>query len=565
MSSQAQRPLSLIMKTDRFTDIIRRKLESIRPEFTENDWTKMQASLQQAAPPSSSVIQHPASRGWLARPWVPLTAAASVAALVAVAAWQRSEIATLRQTVQTLSYVKPAATQSHSADLANQTTPPVVHQTDTVYITRYVPVPAKASSATEPAESRGQWADASAPVGVDRQERSVASVPESQTQRRSVSGATDVTPLPTSPETTGNTDGQLAVNHPNRAINERTTEQPTQSATSGTGKSQSDVNLPGTNVTTSEESGIAASRTKTQRERLRSSAGQSGQPVANGAYSEPSATELPGQLNSTPTEPTNISESALAANFDQLVDQPLQLTDTDWNTMLLRKASRRMRPVRTVTVGGTQAPASQSVAKFTPRFRIGVGGDLTTRSRSTAITGELIVGKHWTLGVGYGQSTCSDGNFLSEKDFNMKNPQPFRKEFDKAVDPKFEPFIANITLKREQKQLPLQIGYRIPLTSSFTILPTVGTTLTLSNVERLTFDRIEKQFVGLEIIRNESSRSRPYDVFNNLTFGTAVEWQKNHWVAQAGPLATTQLARVSGPNAYSSVNLGARVRLFYQF
>jgi hypothetical protein len=147
----------------------------------------------------------------------------------------------------------------------------------------------------------------------------------------------------------------------------------------------------------------------------------------------------------------------------------------------------------------------------------------------------------------------------------MKNPQPFRKEFDKAVDPKFEPFIANITLKREQKQLPLQIGYRIPLTSSFTILPTVGTTLTLSNVERLTFDRIEKQFVGLEIIRNESSRSRPYDVFNNLTFGTAVEWQKNHWVAQAGPLATTQLARVSGPNAYSSVNLGARVRLFYQF
>jgi hypothetical protein len=557
------------MKTDRFTDIIRRKLEGIRPEFTENDWKKMQASLQQAAPSSSTTVQHPASRSWYARPWVPLTAAASVAALVAVAAWQRSEIATLRQTVQALNTATPAAPRSHSADLTRQmAAPPVVHQTDTVYITRYVPVPAKSSSAPEPAENRGQWADASTPAGTDPREMSVASTPEIRDQRRAATGATDVTSSPASSETKENTDGQLAMNRPGRTQNERTTTQPTRSADSGVGTNQSGRDLSGTNVTISEELRIASSVNKSRLERLRSSAGQASRAAANGSYLATPSTGLPGQTDNTSNESTSPGESAIAANFDQLYNQPLQLTDTDWNTVLLRKANRRMRPVRTVTVGGIQAPASQSVAKFTPRFRVGVGGDLATRSRSTAITGEVILGKHWTLGIGYGQSVCTDGNFLSEKDFNMKNPQPFRKEFDKAVDPKADPsqFIANIRLKREETQIPLQIGYRIPLTSSFTILPTVGTNLTLSNTERLTFDRIGKVFGGYsEIVQVESSRSRPYDVFNNLTFGTAVEWQKNHWVAQAGPLATTQLAQVSSPNAYSSFNIGARVRLFYQF
>ncbi|GAB3766445.1 hypothetical protein GCM10028817_49880 [Spirosoma pomorum] len=277
-----------------------------------------------------------------------------------------------------------------------------------------------------------------------------------------------------------------------------------------------------------------------------------------------------GTPNNAPAEPTesaNAGESTIAANFDQLANQPLQLTDTDWNTMLLRKATRRMRPARTVTINGTQAPASQSVASLAPRFRLGVGGDLTTRARSTAITGELILGKHWTLGVGYGQSICSDGDFQSEKDFNMKNPQPFRKEFNKVIDPKADPaqFIANIRLQREQQQIPLQIGYRIPLAKSFTVLPTVGTNLTLSNEERLSFDRIAKVFGGTDIVRVESSRNRPYDVFNNLTFGAAIEWQKKHWVAQAGPLATTQLVQVPNPNTLNTVNVGARVRLFYQF
>jgi hypothetical protein len=40
------------MKTDKFENTIRRKLESISPEFHEDDWTKMQDYMHAHTPPT---------------------------------------------------------------------------------------------------------------------------------------------------------------------------------------------------------------------------------------------------------------------------------------------------------------------------------------------------------------------------------------------------------------------------------------------------------------------------------------------------------------------------------
>ncbi len=85
------------MKTDRFSDIIRRKLESIRPEFTDKDWTRMQASLQQAMPPppGSPTTGTPFSGGtWSGSSWLLAAATVSTVVLIAFSLWQRSEINT---------------------------------------------------------------------------------------------------------------------------------------------------------------------------------------------------------------------------------------------------------------------------------------------------------------------------------------------------------------------------------------------------------------------------------------------------------------------------------------
>ena len=107
------------MKTDRFSDIIRRKLESIRPEFTDKDWTRMQASLQQAMPPQpgSPTTGTPFSGGvWSGSPWLLAAASVSTVVLIAFSLWQRSEINTLRETVGQLKQ-QSVATQPAPASI----------------------------------------------------------------------------------------------------------------------------------------------------------------------------------------------------------------------------------------------------------------------------------------------------------------------------------------------------------------------------------------------------------------------------------------------------------------
>jgi hypothetical protein len=159
------------MKTDRFSDSIRRKLESIRPDFSEKDWARMQATLQQATPvpaPDSPAIHQPfsgATSVWSSQPWLMAAAAVSTAVLISVAVWQRTQINDLRSQLsakQPATSVQPAplptVADAPAITVNEQTSPsampasgkasPLAKQTesaatrpDTVYITRYVAVP----------------------------------------------------------------------------------------------------------------------------------------------------------------------------------------------------------------------------------------------------------------------------------------------------------------------------------------------------------------------------------------------------------------------------------------
>ena len=62
------------MKTNRFENTIRRKLESIEPDFQEQDWARMQNYMQAHTPPS--FLQQYGS-------WIGYAAAASVTSVMA--------------------------------------------------------------------------------------------------------------------------------------------------------------------------------------------------------------------------------------------------------------------------------------------------------------------------------------------------------------------------------------------------------------------------------------------------------------------------------------------------
>ncbi|RYF63947.1 MAG: hypothetical protein EOO39_27610 [Cytophagaceae bacterium] len=160
------------MKTDRFSDIIRRKLESIRPEFSEKDWARMQSSLQTGIPqPGTTPSGNPFSGGlWTAKPWLMAAATVSAVVLVGYGFWQHNEINRLRQTIgqlskqptQQMAAQQPTRSTPNADTMASTPSAENQYQTgkeelltstdtktagrserDTVYITRYVSAPSR--------------------------------------------------------------------------------------------------------------------------------------------------------------------------------------------------------------------------------------------------------------------------------------------------------------------------------------------------------------------------------------------------------------------------------------
>ncbi|MCY7356426.1 MAG: hypothetical protein LH609_02975, partial [Rudanella sp.] len=132
------------MKPDDFSDQIRRKLESVEPEFREQDWTRMQQTLGHSTP----VFAIGTKAG--------LMAAASVAAVMAfggVAYQQYQANRQLHEQVRTLNQTVTTLRQSANPTPANPTAVPP----DTVFLTRdvvrYVAVPVDRKRDNEIAET----------------------------------------------------------------------------------------------------------------------------------------------------------------------------------------------------------------------------------------------------------------------------------------------------------------------------------------------------------------------------------------------------------------------------
>lgn len=104
------------MKTNKFEDTIRRKLESIEPDFQEKDWAKMQKYMQAQSPPTFWQ-QH--------RSWIGYAAAASVSTVMAfLYVSQRTQNNNLTADVKKL---------QHQIDVITNA-PTLAEKRDTVYL-----------------------------------------------------------------------------------------------------------------------------------------------------------------------------------------------------------------------------------------------------------------------------------------------------------------------------------------------------------------------------------------------------------------------------------------------
>lgn len=560
------------MKTDRFSDIIRRKLESIRPEFSEKDWTRMQASLQTGIPqPGTPSAGIPFTGSlWTAKPWLMAAATVSAVVLVGYGFWQHTEINHLRQTIgqlsrkakqQTTANQQPPAVsgidtvattplaESHSQAgreaFPTSVTPQVIYQRerDTVYITRYVSVPAR-SHAVPPENERS-----TDPSNRLMDQRYAA------TERRSEAI--------TQPDQSDN-----LLNNPK---------------TNAYGEPSTSSSVTNKNAANSSETG---NRYLDRRSKGRRSSGQYAynQPT-KGNYASPDQRTLPtnsapttgwshdkGLINAVPASTesgvVDPAEAATSANYEP-IDLPAIATPTiNWAGQLAQRA-RRMRPARTTVVSGAveqTAPENQPTERMAGRFRAGLGGDLASKVLSAGVFAEVLLGpkKNWSISVGLSQASY-DGKFANDYDFDERMKRNFRKEF--AIDPRRE--IYNIDTRTTRIQVPVNIGYRVSLNQALALSPSVGTLLNLSSSEHATFfcpAFIPKR--GFDEFN--SSTPRPVDLITSVVFGAGLEWQSRHWVFQGSPvltlpLQTSPLPMQPGSNWQTEATVGLRARVLYQF
>jgi hypothetical protein len=586
-------PLFPTMKTDRFSDIIRRKLESIRPEFTDKDWTRMQASLQQAMPPQpgSPTTGTPFSSGvWSGSSWLLAAASISTVVLIAFSIWQRSEINTLRETVGQL---KQQAVATQPAQVSTTPDSPTLSKLNSQY--RSQPAPEIGSDSREEQQAPGNQdtvastrsetlPNAVRQEATDEQTTRRMDIPPKQ--RDVVAGRTSVPVDDARTQTKSNrnlkTDKYGAFSTPltnkqpisapsvaaSEPVRRTTSAQPEAYAENSSHTSEpSPVNAPDNrNRATADRNGYIPNRsTATQAGNPSSSYGQSAKPVQ-----QPSETTARGsdRANANPSEPALTSTEAFET-YKLANSLPLSLPDHDWNSALVRRAKRMhlvqpSAPVATQSVAkaaNVKAPARQPVTPLAAGLRVGVGSDVDAHMWSAGAFSEIQLNKHWALGVGLSKATYLGGLFITANDFDNRTHRDFQKEFGRGLNQKLDlQDILNIDTRVHRFQIPLSLSYRIPLGRTLTLLPTVGTYVNLSSVERVDF-YFRNSPRGFD--QASFRQSRPVALLNSFTLGTSLEWQSRHWVVQGSPLLALPLSPDS--DWQKSAMLGLRTRVFYQF
>ena len=522
----------------------------------------MQKSLHHAnlSQPGSPPAGNPFSGGmWTAKSWLLAAASISTVVLITYSMWQHREITQLRQTLgqqnqqSTQSTVpkqidksapavdSPALTNAPNGqsqplgELSPASEKKVSSQPrpDTVYIDRYVAMPSPVRSVPPEADRPSQRADRPAEKVYAKANRAQA------------------------PATQFNKSDTLTYNQ--------------QTDTYGASSTLSTVenNKPNSPVATTKSASTFPVKKQKFTNSYTDKRRKNGRALPTNSAND--VTHAVAVMTPVGTKPS-AQASELSATYELAKSLPVATPTVNWAAKLAQQA-KRMRPARPVPVeqqavkqAVEKVPESQPVDRVATRFRVGAGGEIASNLWRVGVFTEVLLGKHWTLGVGLNQATYN-GTFINDFDFDARTRRDFRKEFAHGIDPKRE--ILNIDANTTRLQIPLSLGYRIPLTKSLTLLPTAGTYLDLHSKEDVTFySPIFLPQRGGDEIRY--SATRPVALINTFALGAGLEWQRGHWVLQGSPVLTIPLQAAPqpmqpDPNWQKNTSVSLRARLLYQF
>lgn len=516
------------MKTDKFNESIRRKLESVDPDYQESAWTRLQSRLP--APVVKPM--------WQLR-WGLTAAAASVATvLLAGSFWlyqanqqKAAAIEVLRSQV--------AALKKKQQPTGSAALPTPVREVDTVYITRYVEKPVYLTPDGQRPGTEEALADR---VQSDRNEALSAADRDTKAETGT---APDREAVPSNPDESNGNASENRLRTGTRPDSRR--------VTSRSGNSLQN---------TAEEAGGSNRRSGDFRKNDSYAGRRTGgnQPLGP-TYSTPSGTSGnrggSGAMDS-PAPSASGSEAGSAPTGLAALELMKSLPIRPDSAYFVDRYARRSRRVRFQT--NPALLSKPTIEEPVPLFRVraGLGGDLAIGQRSVGFAGEVLLGRHLVVSAGINRSVLIGGDFLTDIEFNRKTLKDFRRDYVPGIDPRHD--ITNIDRKTVLWQVPVSVGVRLPIGNGFTAIPSAGATFSLQADERITFTYrrgpgdFNQKLIGLR---------RPNDWYTTWTVAMPIEKQWDRIALQVGPLINVPFK--TAPNGFNTFTGGVRARVLYQF
>ncbi len=528
------------MKTKKFEEILRRKLESLKPDFQEQDWDKFQAFQQHAAPSFWQTYGH----------WLGYAVAVLTTATVAVLYYNQSrqndallrEMKELREQIVTGTQASAdrlgAGIDSVEAGLISRRpytgAEPAMAHSDTIYIVeprviyRDRPVFENSNAPRSQTESPGSTALA---------------ISENQSEQK-----------------VGKSEKQITTDETNR-VRENATQDLSPALNESTFRSGKENTV--TNIENSTPQPESAKL-------------QSGKALPNDVASNkvPVPIETPPQVR--------LPHDRLAFENIQSLPAPSlpEPGKTEYRHLMNRMpGSTRKRDIQIVAksdkvVESKNTPAKPAATENTEKitkeesllpkfglnlpFRVGAGQQWEGHTRAFSLWNEVLFGEHWSAQTGISWQKLEDQKFFDVKIFDQKMRSDFRKYHADKLPPSFDIF--NISASTKVIGIPLNLTYRNEIGRNFTYFVGAGTNVNLIARQTLSFDfKRPSRDYGQE----SKERNIPFPVFNNVNALLGVEKRWSPIVLQLSTLLNTRFKTF--PFLDDRVDVGLQVKVLYEF
>ncbi|MEO6283653.1 MAG: hypothetical protein ABIN80_02750 [Dyadobacter sp.] len=497
------------MKTNKFENTIRRKLESIEPDFQEQDWARMQNYMHAHTPPT--FWQQYSS-------WVGYAAAASVTTVMAFL-----YVNQLSKNDHLVSDVKNL--QNQIEVIKNQ--PALAAKTDTVYLVQKEIAPENAYATPQIQENRLSYSEAQVPASQNSSEGN--QVQEGSAEpNNGVQNRPDVTSS-NIPEPVAAVPGENANPYGSGKVN---ASYPRQNPTFS--RPQETVELAKNDIQKSP--GYAD---------VTDNAGQKVLGAESEIYTIDNAVEM-----------NNGYVLSRKMNYDLA------------NRLSVRQVQKILMPTNHVQIA--KAPVSDKKVEKTTQtenvipklplkvpYRFGGGIQFEKGGQAKTIVAEVIVAKKFSISAGISWLKVKPMEFFTEKVFREKNRKDFKQTHPGEVPLIFE--IYNIKVNPTLVQIPLTVAFRNTLKDDWAYYAGVGTNVRISSRERISYDC---QAPNNLFFNQAFDRKTSTPAVNSVNFSLGIEKTWHPIVVQAeGYLFTyfkplTPLSNSAGP--------GVKVKLLYQ-